>query len=433
MKGKTALSFSTVLFLFVIFSSAEASSILCDDPAADNYNDYSECGCKYSDLFAGQQNSLCPSEISIMVFQEWMDVDYCVRLENGNKSWTKAQYNELLAGLGNIYNLSSFDYYEGDLCDRTPGEYWAERYQEPYENGDCRIDGVNQFTFPPAPWDGTFVSNIASGDLYWHFVGFMVRTEEATNPFSCCKQMFQSDDWTVFNSPDSSSAVKVTLKGPGALDIFFDPNGQDIELIELTDTTTDSTLTIKSKLKKIPIYLKELNITGSLKAIKGNDIALIGEITATGGIGKMQLLDTDTGSSVKASWIGRLSMKGDFAGDMMLTGTGAPPKGLALGKLSIKGMLDNSELIVNGNIGSVKVGTWGAGSTLAVGVDSGVDGMFFTDDDEATGGSLRKIKYKYYDTANGGDEFGIIADKFLKLNKKLPLPFAVGDFRIWEK
>ncbi len=206
MKKKTAIFFSTFLFWLMIFSSAEASSILCDDPAADNYNDYSECGCKYSDLFAGQQNSLCPSETSIMVFQEWMDVDYCLLMENGNKSWTKAQYEELLGGLGKIYNLTDFDYYENDVCDRTPGEYFAERYQEPYENGDCKIDGVNQFTFPPAPWDGTFVSNIVRGDLYWHFVGFMVRTEEATNPFSCCKQMFQSDDWTVFTLPDCGSA-----------------------------------------------------------------------------------------------------------------------------------------------------------------------------------------------------------------------------------
>jgi hypothetical protein len=186
------------------------SSILCDDPDADNYNDYSECGCKYSDLFAGQQNSLCPSEISIMVFQEWMDIDFCLLMENGNKSWTKAQYEELLVGLGKVYNLTSFDYYEDDVCNRTPGEYFAERYQEPYENGDCKIDGVNQFTFPPAPWDGTFVSNIVQGDLYWHFVGFMVRTEEATNPFSCCKQMFQSDDWTVFTLPKCQASSDCT-------------------------------------------------------------------------------------------------------------------------------------------------------------------------------------------------------------------------------
>ena len=88
----------------------------------------------------------------------------------------------------------------------------------------------------------------------------------------------------------------------------------------------------------------------------------------------------------------------------------------------------NSELAVSGDAGSVKVGTWGAGSILAVGVDPGDDGVFFSTDDEPTGGSLGKIKYKDYDTENGGTIFGIIADEFLKL--KTPLPVEDGDFYI---
>jgi hypothetical protein len=185
--------------------SVASALILCDDPAADNYGDASECGCKYSDLFAGQQNSLCPSEISIMVYQEWMATDFCLSMENGNKNWTKTQYNELKNGLNKIYNLSDYVFYEYDACDYTPGGYFAERYQEPYESGDCRIDGVNEFQFPTYNgWDNIFVSNILPGDLYWHLIGFMVRTEEATNAFSCCKQMFESDDWTVFTPSDCS-------------------------------------------------------------------------------------------------------------------------------------------------------------------------------------------------------------------------------------
>jgi hypothetical protein len=38
----------------------------------------------------------------------------------------------------------------------------------------------------------------------------MVRTEEATNPFSCCKQMFQSDDWTVFTLPKCQASSDCT-------------------------------------------------------------------------------------------------------------------------------------------------------------------------------------------------------------------------------
>lgn len=98
-----------------------------------------------------------------------------------------------------------------------------------------------------------------------------------------------------------------------------------------------------------------------------------------------------------------------------------------------KGALDSAALIIDGNVGSVNVGTWGAGSTLAVGVDPGGDGLFFTDDDVATGGSLGKVKYKNYDIENGGDEFGIIADNFIKPNKKMIMPFDDLDFRLWEK
>jgi hypothetical protein len=246
-----------------------------------------------------------------------------------------------------------------------------------------------------------------------------------------CERLYSCERNVCVPYPDSSSVVEVTLKGPGVLNVFFNPNEQDIALIELTGTTTDSTLTIKSKLKKTPVYLDELDIDGSLKAIKGKAVVLTGDMKATGGIGKMQILDTGNGSSIEAAWIGKLSMKGDFAGDMMLTGDGFAPKGLTLGKFSVKGVLDNAELIVNGNVGSVKVGTWGAGSTLAVGVDPGVDGIFFTDDDVATGGSLGGLKYKYYETDNGGDLFGIIAEEFLKL--KTLLPFQLGDFCIWEK
>jgi hypothetical protein len=219
--------------------SVASALILCDDPAADNYGDASECGCKYSDLFAGQQNSLCPSEISITLYQEWMAKDFCLTFENGNENWTKTQYNELMSGLDRIYNLSDYVFYEYDACNYTPDEYYSERYDEPYEGGDCKIDGVNQFTFPPAPWDGTFVSNIVSGDLYWHIVGFMVRTEEARNAFSCCKQMFESDDWTVFTAQDCSLSGDADEDGicddvDNCLDVT-NPNQKDAD----TDGTGD--------------------------------------------------------------------------------------------------------------------------------------------------------------------------------------------------
>ena len=142
----------------------------------------------------------------------------------------------------------------------------------------------------------------------------------------------------------------------------------------------------------------------------------------------MSISHTGAGSSIEAAWIGSLSIAGDFAGDMVLTGGGLPPKGLTLGKVSIKGALVDSEFLIGGNVGSVRLGTWGAGSILAVGVGAGDDNQFFTADDEAKGGSLGNVKYRYYDTDNAGEKFGIIADEFLKLS--IALPFVDGDFRV---
>jgi hypothetical protein len=88
-------------------------------------------------------------------------------------------------------------------------------------------------------------------------------------------------------------------------------------------------------------------------------------------------------------------------------------------------------MLVSGNAGSIKVGTWGAGSILAVGVATGDYGRFFTDDDVNAGGSLGKVKYKYYETDNRGEAFGIIVNEFLKL--KTSLSVVEGDFNIREQ
>jgi hypothetical protein len=87
--------------------------------------------------------------------------------------------------------------------------------------------------------------------------------------------------------------------------------------------------------------------------------------------------------------------------------------------------------LVSGNVGSAKAGTRGAGSILAVGLGPGDDGVFFADDDETTGVQLGKIKYKYYETDNGSEAFGIIAEEFLK--SKVSLPVVDGDFNIREQ
>ena len=221
----------------------------------------------------------------------------------------------------------------------------------------------------------------------------------------------------------------VSLKGAGTLNVIFGPDGH-IEEIELEGTDEKSSLSIKSNQKKSTVYVQDITVNGSLKDIKGKDVILTGQMTATGGINKVQMAGTAAGSLIAAPWLGKVSIN-DFAGDMTLTGTTvSPKKGLTLSGLSIKGALTGSTLSVSGDVGSVKVGTWGAGSILAVGVDPGGDGLYFTGDDSATGGSLSKISYKSYDTDNGGSIFGIIADEFVKM--KTALPFEDGDFYIWQ-
>jgi hypothetical protein len=229
--------------------------------------------------------------------------------------------------------------------------------------------------------------------------------------------------------PVTSPFTIVTLKGPGNLNVLFDPNKWDIVSIQVTGATEDSSLAIVSKLKNMAVALDKLEVLGSLKSIKAKDVMLTGTLTATDGIGKMQLAGTEIGSTINAPWIGTLSVTGYFAGDMTLSGAGIPPKGLALGKAFIKGWLKNSQWLIGGNAGSVKVYLWGAGSIMAVGVDPGIDGQFFTSDDVATGGWLEKLTYIYNDTDNGNQKFGIIADMILDPNTIL---LEAGDFCIRE-
>jgi|GEM_PF-2115185 len=306
----------------------------------------------------------------------------------------------------------------GNICEEGPPCYvHVEISSDPYEatealDNDC--NGIDDTLECPVGtvWNGAScvecIDDTDCGDLY-----------------TCAT----SNICVTF--PLTSSVTEVTLKGPGDLDVIFELNEIDIARIELTGTTEDSSLTIKTKLKKNFVYLSELDVAGSLKSIKAKAVVLTGALTATGGIAKIQIAGTEAGSSIEAEWIDKLTIKGDFAGHVDLTGEETSRKGYTLGKASIKGSLLNSIWQVSGDVGSVKVGAWGAGSILAVGVEPGNDGQFFTNDDVVSGGSLGKVKFKYYDTDNGGDPFGIISDDYLKL--KTLLPVEEDDFYIWER
>ena len=313
---------------------------------------------------------------------------------------------------------------EGDtpFCDET-----NKRCAECLENSACADDlfctGPHMCTdgvceFEPGPCEGETPACDEDND----------QCEECLED-SHCETFFSCENNECVPFPVTSPFTTVTLKGPGMMNVIFYPNRWDIAWIQLTGTTEDSSLTIIRKLKNFDVILDGLDVVGSLKSIKGKNVVLTDTLTATGGIGKMHLFGTESGSTINVPWIGTLLVTGYFDGDMTLTGAGSPPKGLTLGKASIKGWLRNSQWLINGNVGSVKVDLWGAGSILAASVDPGTDGQFFTSDDVATGGWLEKLDYKYYETDNKGAKFGVIADKILDTKAVF---LEAGDFYIRE-
>ena len=99
---------------------------------------------------------------------------------------------------------------------------------------------------------------------------------------------------------------------------------------------------------------------------------------------------------------------------LTLSGLGVAADDQALGTLKVTGRVDNSLIDVRQNAGSVKAGTWGAGSVLAVSVDDGGDGTFFDGNEASLGGTLGQFTSTAYDTVNGGHAFGIAIDGLLK-------------------
>lgn len=156
-------------------------------------------------------------------------------------------------------------------------------------------------------------------------------------------------------------------------------------------------------------------------------------VTANGGISGVAAGSWADGS-LTAPWVSSFAIAGNCGADLSLNGFGAT-KG-TLGKASVSGTLQDALWRVTGVLGSLTVGRWGAGSILAVGVDPGGDGTYFTGDDWAPlpVGTINKASIAAYDTAHGHD-FGLLAAFYGsgKLAGLTPaLPFTDGQFRIVE-
>jgi len=286
------------------------------------------------------------------------------------------------------------------------------------------------------------------------------------------------------------TSVTASLKGPGTGEVWLPSGGQgDAARIELTGTTAKSSLTIAPATKGASTTVLDIAITGSLGKLTAPATTLGGNLTVSGSVAKLALgnvadqhrislgldplvkslslafgsvtdatltslmgikslkvvewLDTDAiADAITAPWIGSLSAMGlmgdpahpgHFQAGMELDGSGNPKQ--TLGKVAIAGTFADAAWQVTGGMGKASVGRWGAGAVLAVGVDPGPDGRFFTADDAITHGVLNGLTVGAFDTA-GTDFFGITAAKLGKLTlaglrlATPDLPFAQGDFRV---
>ncbi len=162
------------------------------------------------------------------------------------------------------------------------------------------------------------------------------------------------------------------------------------------------------------------------------------QVTLAGGAGTINVGGW-SGGSLDAVFATSVAVRGDLANTRLtLSGAGLAADKLALGTLSVTGRVSDSLINVRLNAGTVQVGTWGAGSVLAVGVDSGADGTFFDGNETAIGGILGQFKSTTFDTANGGTAFGFVVDglqKAIQLNPTTKytaagLPIVNGDLKL---
>jgi len=118
-----------------------------------------------------------------------------------------------------------------------------------------------------------------------------------------------------------------------------------------------------------------------------------------------------SGGALEATALGTFLVKGNVDdSSIRLSGLGLAADQHALTSLRVLGRVSDSIFDVQGNAGTVTVGTWGAGSVLAVGVNAGGDGTFFDGNEVATGGVLDRFIAGSSETLNAGRSFGVAVD-----------------------
>jgi hypothetical protein len=222
--------------------------------------------------------------------------------------------------------------------------------------------------------------------------------------------------------------VTVSMTGPGSGELFFaDDNAGDPGAIVLSDTTAKTAVTFTAG--GAGTEVQNVQVNGSLKSFTGKGVDLAGRFAATGSIGSVQLrnvrssdidvnsdeaainpksrvkmtfdcvydtrLDThgvavstlavsqwqdacldasdEISDGISAMSIDTLTVSGkgrnsgvngDFQADLALSGN--PTASKALGTAKIKGVLSSSNVDIDGNVGSLSVGSVSEGVLVDV-------------------------------------------------------------------
>jgi Calx-beta domain/Bacterial Ig-like domain len=310
--------------------------------------------------------------------------------------------------------------------------------------------------------------------------------------------------------------IKLNGKTGSLLWFRTDPDGDGkgpIELIELTDTLPDplkpkATLAVTvTKVKtstdggtvglgaimgtglksisarKSNLNLEGVNLSGYLGALtignisNGADITIlattnpkqktsinalaIGDGTAIdiGAVVSSLTAMSFGNGSFKAPSVGTMTIKGNMAADVTISGVGADPTKKALSTLKVTGAVTGSDIFVTGNVGNVSVGAFRDSRLFAgySGPDNGIGGNFnfaatvnkFSSTGKTDGfqnsqviaTNFKTVTIKNLDSTNSASKFGFYAHASLgainvlgptkfKYNAALPTPQGIGDFEV---
>jgi hypothetical protein len=242
----------------------------------------------------------------------------------------------------------------------------------------------------------------------------------------------RSTTWT----DTDGDVVTVKLGGSvGEADVYQTNGAGAIQEIVLSGTSSlKSTLTVSVKRNKLTngdgrVGLGAVTGTG-LKSLMAPTAILNGAgLDFSGSVGSIVLGSVRTGANIRVTGgLGKLTVNGNLAADVTVGGVGVPPTSTALGSLKVAGNILNSDIEVDGNIGTVQALGF-TGSRLFAGPDGAggftgtvktftVTGIFA--DSNAFAFAFRGVTLRSVDSEHGGTPFGFTAHTFGKLKVTTP-------------